>query len=140
MSEENLTIANRFHKEIFQDGDLAAADELLSKDFIWQGGMGLGRNQPGPEGVKQIALAINAAFLDREITHEKPVALGDTVLIRWSMTGTHKASLLGIPPTDKIITVTGRDTFLIEGGKIIQLTQEMDQFDPMQSRKRILTL
>ena len=54
------------------------------------------------------------------------------MLIRWSMTGTHKASLLGISPSNKLVTVTGQDTFLIEGGKIIELTQEMDQLDRMQ--------
>jgi len=134
MSEENLAIAVRFHKEIFQDGQMTAADELLSDDFIWKGGLGLGTSTKGPESVKQIASAINLAFPDRVITHEDPIVLGGIVLIRWSMAGTHKASLLGIPPTNRLMTVTGQDSFLIEGGKITELTQDIDQLDQLQSR------
>jgi hypothetical protein len=32
------------------------------------------------------------------------------------------------------MTVTGQDSFLIEGGKITELTQDIDQLDQLQSR------
>ena len=36
MSEDNEALVNRFHMDIFQKGDLAAADEILAPDFIWR--------------------------------------------------------------------------------------------------------
>ncbi len=129
MSDENVELANRFHWEIFQHGNFSVADELLSSDFRWHGGMGQGSNQSGPESVKQIASAISTAFPDREITHLETIALGDKVIIRWSMTGTHQGTLLGIPPSNNLITVTGLDSFRIADGKIVELSQEMDQLD-----------
>lgn len=36
MSEENEALVRRFHMDIFQKGDLAAADEILAPDFIWR--------------------------------------------------------------------------------------------------------
>jgi steroid delta-isomerase-like uncharacterized protein len=129
LSDENVDLANRFHWEIFQHSNFSVADELLSSDFRWHGGMGQGTNQSRPENIKQIASAISSAFPDREITHLETIALGDEVIIRWSMTGTHQGPLLGIPPSNKLIMVTGSDSFRIADGKIVELSQEMDQLD-----------
>jgi predicted SnoaL-like aldol condensation-catalyzing enzyme len=84
--------------DIFQKGEVKAADEILSTEFAWHGGMGPPVSQCGPEGVKQVAGAIIAAFPDRQITHHDVIAEGDKVLVRWSMTGTQKGDLMGIPP------------------------------------------
>ncbi len=82
MSEENKALADRFHMDIFQEGNLDAADEILSADFAWHGGLGPGEDQRGPEGTKQVASEVIDAFPDRRITHEDIVAEGNKVLIR----------------------------------------------------------
>jgi predicted ester cyclase len=132
MSEQNKALADRFHMDIFQNGNLAVADEILSNDFAWHGGMGPPGGQRGPEGTKQVATALIAAFPDRQITHDDTIAEGDKVLIRWSMAGTHKGDLMGIAPTGKRVTVTGFDHFRISGGKIVEMWQEVDQLGMMQ--------
>ena len=38
MAEENEALAHRFHMDIFQEGNLDAADEILSPDFVRHGG------------------------------------------------------------------------------------------------------
>lgn len=130
MSGENKELADRFHMDIFQEGRLEVADEILTSDFRWHGGMA--PPEQGPAGVKQVATAIIGAFPDRQITHHDAIAEGDKVLIRWSMRGTHEGDLMGIPPTGKSITVTGFDYFRIEGGKIAEMWQEADQLGMMQ--------
>lgn len=130
MSEENKELADRFHMDIFQEGRLEVADEILASDFQWHGGMA--PPEAGPEGVKQVATAIIGAFPDRRITHHDAIAEGDKVLIRWSMTGTHEGDLMGIPQTGNSITVTGFDYFRIEGGRIAEMWQEADQLGMMQ--------
>jgi predicted ester cyclase len=130
MSGENKALADRFHMGIFQEGDLAAGDDLLSSDFHWHGGMA--PSERGPAGVKQVASMIIAAFPDRQTTHHDAIAEGDKVLIRWSMTGTHNGDLMGLAPTGKRVTVTGFDYFRISGGKIVEMWQEVDQLGMMQ--------
>jgi len=34
MTEENKALADRFHMDVFQEGNLDAADEILSPEFI----------------------------------------------------------------------------------------------------------
>ena len=34
--EENEVISHRFHTDIFQKGDLSAADQILAENFVWR--------------------------------------------------------------------------------------------------------
>lgn len=123
--EANKALAHRFHIEIFQEGKLEVADEILSKDFVWRNPGFPPEMKPlrGPEGVKQMANSIMSAFPDLKITHHEEVAEGDKVLIRWSMTGTQKQEVLGKPASNKQETVTGFDYFRISDGKIVEMWQ-----------------
>jgi predicted ester cyclase len=134
MAEGNEALAHRFHMDIFQEGNLDAADEILSADFVWHGALGPGEDQRGPEPTKQVASGVIAAFPDRRITHEDTIAAGDKVLIRWVLSGTQEGELepLGIPPTGRPVTLTGFDLFRIEGGKIAEMWQEADRLGMMQ--------
>jgi steroid delta-isomerase-like uncharacterized protein len=133
MSEENKALAHRFHMDLFQEGNLDAADEILSADFVWHGGFSPGEDQRGPEPTKQVASGLSTAFPDRRITHEDTIAEGDKVLIRWSVSGTQEGELQGIPPTGRRMTLTGFDLFRIdEGGKIAEMWQEADMLGMMQ--------
>ncbi len=132
MTEGNKALADRFHMDVFQEGNLDAADEILSPEFSWHGGFSPGEDQRGPEPAKQVASAVIAAFPDRRITHEDTIAEGDRVLIRWALTGTQDGELMGIPPTGRRVTVTGFDLFRIEDGKIVEMWQEADQLGMMQ--------
>ena len=132
MAEGNKALAGRFHMDIFQEGNLDAADEILSADFLWHGALGPGEDQRGPEPAKQVASGVIAAFPDRRITHEDTIAEGDKVLIRWALSGTQEGEVQGIPPTGRPVTLTGFDLFRIEGGKIAEMWQEADRLGMMQ--------
>ncbi|MBI4548667.1 MAG: ester cyclase [Ignavibacteriae bacterium] len=131
-AERNKDLAHRFHMDIFQAEKLDVADEILTSDFQWHGGMAPPQEPSGPEGVKRVATVVISAFPDRQITHHDAIAEGDKVLIRWSMSGTHKDDLMGIAPTGKSITVTGFDYFRISDGKIAEMWQEIDQLGMMR--------
>lgn len=114
-------LAHRFHIDIFQNGDLSAADEILSPDFIWRNPSLPAEQKHGPDGVKKIASAIIDAMPNRQITHEDTIVRGDKVMIRWTMTGTPKKEVLGIPPSDKPVTIIGFDLFRLSGDKIVEM-------------------
>jgi steroid delta-isomerase-like uncharacterized protein len=130
VSEQNEQLVHRFHMDIFQDGNLGVADEILTSDFAWHGGFE--PPEHGPEAVKEVATGVINAFPDRRITHHDAIAAGDKVLIRWSMSGTHEGELMGIPATGKPMTITGFDYFRIENGKIAEMWQEADQLGMMR--------
>jgi steroid delta-isomerase-like uncharacterized protein len=125
--KENEALANRFHMDIFQKGEMETADEILAPEFVLRNPALPSELTHGPGAIKKFATAAIQAIPDRQISHEDTMSKGDKVLIRWSMTGTPKQDFLGIPRSDNPITLTGFDLFLISGGKIIEMWQ---QFSP----------
>jgi predicted SnoaL-like aldol condensation-catalyzing enzyme len=53
--QENEALAHRFHMDIFQQGKLEVADEILASDFVWRNPIIPPELQRGPEIVKKIA-------------------------------------------------------------------------------------
>jgi steroid delta-isomerase-like uncharacterized protein len=132
LSEENKTLAHRFHMDIFQQGNLAAVDQLIGPDFVWHAPATPPEWAQGPEGVRRAAADLRTAYPDLNFTHEDTLSEGDRVMIRWIMRGTHNGPLMSIPATGKPVTVAGIDVFRIAGGKIVELWQYWDQLGMQQ--------
>src|SRR2546421_11374156 len=104
--QENEALAHRFHMEIFQKGKFALADEILTSDFVLRNPMLPAEFTHGPESVKKFASALVDSLPGHQFTHHDTISKGDKVLIRFTLTGTPKKEMLGIPPSDKPITIT----------------------------------
>ena len=118
MAITNKEIVRRFSDDVWGQGDLKAADEVLAVDLIEHNplpGQGAGR-----EGHKQVVTLYRLAFPDLRITTEDLVADGDRVALRWKADGTHLGELMGMAPTGKRVTLTGIDIMRIEGGRIVE--------------------
>ena len=122
--EENKALALRYHGDIFQNGMLEVADEILSPDFVIHNPVLPEALRKGPEGTKKYASAIIAAVPDRKLEHHDILVEGDKVLIRWTNSGTNTGLLFGNPPTGNSYIVTGFDLFRISDGKIKELWQQ----------------
>ena len=133
MAENHETLANRFHMELFSKGDLTAADEILTSDFVNHGAGLPPELSQGPEGAKRYAQAIRTGFGDEvSISHDDSIVSGDRIVIRWTASGTHKGDLLGVPATGRPIKITGIDIFRVQDGKLAELWQNWDQLQMLQ--------
>jgi steroid delta-isomerase-like uncharacterized protein len=124
--EENEALAHRFHMDIFQKKDLFTADEILASDFIWRNPQIPSELTHGPESAKKIASAVIDSIPDLKITHDETISKNDKVMIRWTITGTARKELFGIPASDKLITIVGFDLFRIYNGKIVEIWQQFN--------------
>jgi predicted SnoaL-like aldol condensation-catalyzing enzyme len=125
--QENEAIAHRFHMEIFQEGKLVIADEILTPDFILRNPILPSELTHGPEGVKKFASLVVDSSSEYQITHHDTISKGDKVLIRWTFTGMLKKEMLGILPSSEPVTITGFDLFRITtDGKIAELWQQFN--------------
>ena len=121
----NEDLALRYQNDIFQEGKLQVADEVLSPDFVIHNPDLPEELRKGAEGVKKYASALMAAVSDRNLVQDDVFAKGDKVLIRWSNSGTSIGPLLGYKPTTGNRHVaTGFDLFRISNGKIAELWQQ----------------
>ena len=120
MLEKNKAIARRFFQEVWNNGNLAVADELLAPNIIF--------HLPGkPEEVigdresyKQVVINSRTAFPDLQEEVEDMIAEGDKVVARWMWRGTHLGEWHDHPPTGKKITYGGITILRMVDGRIVE--------------------
>ena len=130
MSEENKALIRRFFQEVWDNKNLDIFDELVAADSVdheLPPGLPSGR-----EGGKAYLGIFLTAFPDTNMTIEDQMADGDRVVTRWTAVGTHTAELMGIPATNKQVTVPGIDIHRIVAGKIVEHWGQFDQMGMMQ--------
>jgi steroid delta-isomerase-like uncharacterized protein len=128
-TEQNKAITHRLFEEILNKGNLAVVDELFSSNYVLHTPTG---PVHGVEGYKQFVNMYLSAFPDLQFTIEDLIAGGDKVVARWTGTGTHQGSLMGIPPTGKRATVTGISINCFENGKFVEGWLDFDALGMLQ--------
>lgn len=127
----NKATARRFFEEIVNARQWGVADEIFSADHTYHDPasplVGI-----GPEGQKQLIGAYVAAYPDLHHQVEEQIAEGDTVVTRWTATGTHQGALLGVPPTGKAATVWGFWLHRLVDGKIVESWNVWDTLGMLQ--------
>jgi predicted ester cyclase len=99
MSEENKHVTRRLLEELFERGNLAAADELVHPDFVNHEAPP--NNPQGPEGLKQTVSWLRGLWGPMRAEIEDEICEGDKVVARIIMHGRHVGEFLGKPPTGK---------------------------------------
>jgi predicted SnoaL-like aldol condensation-catalyzing enzyme len=124
---ENEVISHRFHMEIFQEGKLSVANEILTPSFVLRNPILPSELIHGPEGVKKFASLVGESSPEFRIIHHDTISNVDKVMIRWTFTGVLKKEMLGIQPSGEPVTITGFDLFRISSdGKIAEMWQQFN--------------
>jgi steroid delta-isomerase-like uncharacterized protein len=131
VAEPILALARRAFDEIWNTGNVDAADELFSPDYVNHDPT-IPEVPPGPEGVKQLARMYRRAFPDLRFTIDEMLATGDKVITRWTGQGTHRGPLRGLPPTGRRVRVTGISIHRIAGGRIVETWLNWDTLGLME--------
>lgn len=116
----NRALVERYISEVWNKGNIDAVDQLIASEFLDHDPANPPNLPPGAAGLKQHVAAMRAAFPDVHFTVEDMVVAGDKVVTRWTVRGTHKGALMGIPPTNKQVAVTGIWIDRIANGRIVE--------------------
>ena len=128
-TEQNKANARRFYEEVWNQGNLAVADELNAINFVDES------LQPpirSLEDLKHFVTMYRTAFPDAHFTIEDIIAEGDKVAVRFTATGTHQGDLMGIAPTGKHVTATGISIIRYENGKSMEGWANFDDLGMLQ--------
>jgi steroid delta-isomerase-like uncharacterized protein len=131
MPEEHRALARRAVEEIYNRGNLDAADEIYAPDCVLHD-PSLPEDLRGTEGIKRYAAMYRQAFPDLHVTVEDEICEGDRMAMRWTARGTHRGDLMGIPPTGNPIHVSGITIGRMAGGKIVEEWFQSDDLGMMQ--------
>ena len=130
MSDQYKTAARNFIEKGLNQKDLSALETYFSPELIDHA---LPTGLPaGLEGRKIFASALLAAFPDLRVEVKELIAEGEKLVTRYSVHGTHRGELMGIPPTGKEVFITGTAIDRFENGKSIEHWEIIDQVGLMQ--------
>ena len=118
-AEENKAVSRRVVEELFNEGNLDAADELFTSDYVcYVAGF---EDLHGVEGMKGFAGLYRQAFPDLKETIEEQVAEGEKGVTFFRTRGTHTGETEAFgPPTGNRIDMTGMVMDRVAGGKIAE--------------------
>ncbi len=132
----NKRIMQRFTSEFLPTGDPAPARKLISPDIVMHFG---GRTQQGRDTYLGIVAANMKAFPDLKWTVEDMRAEGDTVAIRYTMTGTHEGPFAGVEGTGKKIHAESFAFYRLSHGKIVEERAQLDMLGILQQMGAVPT-
>ena len=130
MSIDNKTILRRFFEEIFNEQNLAVADEIVAVDYINHNAAP--GETPGREGLKQFVAYLHSGNEGIHFVIEDQVAEGEKVVTRWTATATHTGEFAGIPATGKAFSLTAINIHRVVDGQIQEGWLEWDALGWMQ--------
>jgi steroid delta-isomerase-like uncharacterized protein len=129
--EENKAIVRRVNDEVWSEGRLDVIEELIADNFVATV-VGAPEQIRGPQGFREFVGIYRKAFPDLRITVDEQFAEGETVVTRWTATGTNEGELMGMPATGKQATTAGININRISGGKLVEGWGLFDQLGLLQ--------
>ncbi len=126
MAFDNIGLVRRFTEEVWNKGNMAVADELLSPKVKTHDPF-LGELD-GIDAAKRHFLAFRTAFPDFHVSIDDIGAIGDKVYVRWTATGTHKGALMGVNPTNRKGIIAGITINRLENGKLVDAYYAWDVY------------
>ena len=126
----NKGIALRLITEVWNQGNLDVADELLHPDhFLNEAGYPM----RGIDVYKGAVAEWRSDLPNLNVNVDLILAEGDKVVTRWTLTGTHTGTdLMGLPATNKQLEVTGITISRIADGKAVESWWVVDRMALMQ--------
>ena len=113
--EQNKALVRRLMEGVYVDRNVDVLDELAAADYT---GSIPTLSFDSRDAWKAYNRASLSAFPDLAYTIDDLIAEGDRVVLRWTLTGTHRGAYGPVEPTGNRITVTGVFICRVANGKI----------------------
>jgi steroid delta-isomerase-like uncharacterized protein len=107
-------------EEAWNKGREEAVDELMSSKCRFHDPV-FPSISSGLDNYKAHIRNCRSGFPDLKFTIEDSIAERNEVVHHWKAHGTHRATFLGMPPTNKSATVSGTTIYRMERGKIAEV-------------------
>jgi steroid delta-isomerase-like uncharacterized protein len=129
----NKAIVRRFYEEVFNQRNIDAIDELVGAEFI--------NHDPTPvasrdiDSMKQFIKTLTQAFPDHHHAIEDLIAEGDKVVMRCTLTATHRGQFPGfleMLPTSNLVCQLQIHILRVQDGKLAEHWVIRDDLTMMQ--------
>jgi steroid delta-isomerase-like uncharacterized protein len=109
--------------EAWNAGDLEGHLELYDDSIKLHG---YSPEPMGKDEVRGFYAGIHQAFDGPQLTFHEVFGAGDRLVIRFTMTGTHRGEFMGIPPTAREVSVDGITILHFRDGRCVERWSSAD--------------
>ncbi len=131
MPADNKAIVRRLYEEVWNKRKLEVVSEVISPSHALHA-PNISGSSVGPEAYKRQILLFLAGYSDLRFNIEDMIAEQDKVVACWTFSGTHRGDYMGIPATNKKVSVDGMTIHHVAGGKIMDSYSNWDALGMMQ--------
>ncbi|HEX2033283.1 MAG TPA: ester cyclase [Chloroflexota bacterium] len=122
-AEAQKTVVRRYYDEAWSAGNLDMVDALVAPEY----------RPGGPSGEKQLITGARAAFPDLRYTLDDVLAAErNTVVVRWTASGTHRGRFRGIEATGRTVTWSGITIYRLVEARLVAGWSKSDQLGLLQ--------
>jgi steroid delta-isomerase-like uncharacterized protein len=132
MPARNLkALEHHFYAELNKgmSSAMAAYDEMIATNCVFHSATG--EDLHGLKDFKKRASEHGGAFPDSHITINDIIVEGNKAVLRYTVTCSHKGELMGIPATNKKLTISVIEIHRFVRGKIVEAWETSDTLGMM---------
>ncbi len=122
MTGEMQQFSDRY-LQIWSEGKYDLIDEFYSSDYQSRTGSTFGNDRGG---ARKQAEAFRSAFPDVHWEVAEQYMDGDMFVLRYDGDGTNTGGLMGMPPTNKHVTMSGASFMRMQDGKVVESWEYFD--------------
>jgi steroid delta-isomerase-like uncharacterized protein len=122
--QDNESIVRRFVDRFINGGDESVLSEIVHPDYIYRSP---GEELRGREGLAALFRGYRGAFPDLKLVIDDLLATDEATVLSFTLTGTHRGELLGIPATGEPVKVHGMVRSRFREGMIAEEWEILDQ-------------
>jgi steroid delta-isomerase-like uncharacterized protein len=111
--------------EAWNEHNAAKLAALYAPDFE-EDDVAQAKPQHGPEAVRGLMRLYLRAFPDLRIIADDVIIQGDRISFAWTLCGTHRGTLMNIPPTGRTVRIRGVSLITLENGLIRRASRIWD--------------
>lgn len=108
------------------DRNTDALGDILANDFVLQREL---EEISGLDGYVEYLEQLFGAFPDLTVSFDEIIAEDDTVVVRYSGTGTHDGVYKGVQPTGEQVTISGIRIARFDDGKVTESWDRSNSLD-----------
>ena len=130
MSDQNKARIAEFLDRVLSSGEISATGEYFHEDMVEE--VPFPDQGPGLAGLKDTLTSLRIAFPDMRWSVHEQIAEDSRVLTRFVWEGTQRGNFLGMPPTNRAVSVWGMVIDQFEESKVKSTRILMDTMGLMQ--------
>jgi len=118
LEQANIAVVQRWHDEVWSQGDLSVIDEIVAEDYVkhWAAFPAT----VGREALKAHVAQWRNSFPDWREDVDAIDASRDMVFVRWTESGTFSVDLPSAAATNRRAEVAGMGWLRLQGGQIVE--------------------